>query len=284
MDGLLVIDKPAGITSHDVVGRVRRILGERRVGHAGTLDPPATGVLVLGIGTTTRLLRFCEAYDKTYVATVAFGTSTSTQDATGTVLATVDASVLERAAVIDALGRFVGDIEQVPPMVSAVKIGGERLYRKALRGEEVERPARPVIVHAASLDRFESGRNATASITVTCSKGTYIRTLAADLGDALGVGAHLTALRRTRVGPFDVAGAVALEILRPEHVRAPEESVAGYPRRSIDADEVRALVHGKPLSPAGIEGIYAAFGPEGLVAMMRDGGEEARSLCVVSTN
>lgn len=282
MNGFLAIDKPPGMTSHDVVARVRRALGVRRVGHAGTLDPPATGLLLVGVGTTTRLLRFLEAHDKEYVADVAFGARTTTQDATGEVVDTADASRLTEPDVEKALGAFVGEIEQIPPMVSAIKVGGERLYKKARRGEEVERAARRVTIHRATLDAFNPGVHPTARVTVACSKGTYVRTLAADLGDALGVGAHLASLRRTRIGPFSVEDAVAVDAVAPEHVRAPSDAVAGYPRRAVSADEARALVHGKPLAPAGIEGPYAVFGPEGLVAMVQDSAEEARSLCVVS--
>jgi tRNA pseudouridine55 synthase len=281
VNGFLVVDKPPGMTSHDVVARARRALGERRVGHAGTLDPPATGVLLLGVGRGTRLLRFCEAYDKEYVAEVAFGVTTSTQDAEGEVLEERDATGIGVDAVKKALEGFRGEIEQVPPMVSAIKVGGEPLYRKARRGEEIERAPRRVVVHDLTLESFVPGERARATLRVRCSKGTYVRTLAADLGEALGAGAHVATLRRTRIGPFDVDGAISLDAVGPETIRPMADAVAGYPRHAVDADGARALVQGKPLPAAGIDGPYAIFGPDGLVAMAEDQEREARSLCVL---
>lgn len=270
------------MTSHDVVARCRKALDERRIGHAGTLDPMATGVLVLGIGRGTRLLRFLETYEKEYVAEVTFGARTTTQDAEGTTLDETDASSVDAARAEAGLAAFRGEIKQVPPMVSAIKVDGERLYRKARRGEEVERAPRAVTVREAVLTGFTPGARARAEIRVVCSKGTYIRTLAADWGDALGVGAHLSSLRRTRVGSFSVEVAVALDEVAPAVVRPMGEAVDGYARRVIDADDVRALLHGKPLPAAGISGPYAAWGPDGLVAMLEDQVEEARSLCVLT--
>jgi tRNA pseudouridine55 synthase len=282
VNGLLLIDKPQGITSHDVVARCRRVLGVRRIGHAGTLDPMATGLLVLGVGRATRLLRFLEAHDKTYEADVLFGASTSTQDAEGGIVAERDASGLHPDAVEAALASFRGEIEQVPPMMSAVKIGGERLWRKARRGEEVERPSRRVRVLELAMTSFTPGDHPHGTLHVRCSRGTYVRTIAADLGDALGVGAHLTGLRRTGIGPFDVADAVRLDDAGPFSLRPMTDAVTGYPRRDVDAAGALLLVQGKPLDAAGIDGPYAVFGPDGLVAMMEDRGEEARSLCVVA--
>jgi tRNA pseudouridine55 synthase len=282
VDGFLVVDKPAGITSHDVVARVRRALGTRRVGHAGTLDPPATGVLLIGVGRATRLLRFCEAHDKTYEADVVFGLTTTTQDADGAPVSERDAGGLTAAAVAAALEGFRGPIDQVPPMVSAVKVGGERLYKAARRGEEVERRARTVTIHALDLLAFEPGPRARARLRVRCSKGTYVRTLAHDLGEALGTGAHVASLRRTAIGPFTEAEAGRLDDVAPTALRDVGEILAGYPRRDVDAEAARALVHGKPLPAAGIEGPYGVWGPDGLVAVAEDRGEEARSLCVVS--
>ncbi|MGH2726349.1 MAG: tRNA pseudouridine(55) synthase TruB, partial [Actinomycetota bacterium] len=207
MDGIVVVDKPAGMTSHDVVAVVRRRLGERRVGHAGTLDPDATGVLVLGVGRATRLLRFIEGGEKEYIADVVLGVETTTQDASGQPVAEHDASALTGADVERAATALTGEISQTPPMVSAVKVGGERLYRKARRGEVVERPARKVTVHELRLDAFEPSVRAAAKLTIRCSPGTYVRTLAHDLGMALGVGGHVATLRRTRVGRFDAAEA-----------------------------------------------------------------------------
>ncbi|HVL33888.1 MAG TPA: tRNA pseudouridine(55) synthase TruB [Actinomycetota bacterium] len=281
MDGLLVVDKPAGITSHDVVARCRRALGVKRIGHAGTLDPPATGILLLGVGRATRLLRFLEDHDKEYRADVVFGTTTTTEDATGEVLSERDASQLDRGALDGALEPFRGDIQQIPPMVSAVKVGGERLYKKARRGEVVERASRAVRIYELDVEAFEPGARPHAIIRVRCSKGTYIRTLAADIGEALGVGAHLGSLRRTRIGPFAETAAVALDEASGRHVRPMEEAVAGYPRHHVDEEGARALLHGKSLPPTGIDGPYAIFGPFGLVAMAEDRGGELRTLCVV---
>ena len=282
MEGLLVIDKPAGMTSHDVVAVCRRALNERRIGHAGTLDPGATGVLVVGVGRATRLLRFVEAAEKEYRATAVFGLTTTTLDAGGDVVARTDASALTEQHVRDALPTFAGEIVQVPPMVSAVKVGGEALYRKARRGEEVDRVPRRVSVEVLELESFQTGEVARASLFIRCSRGTYVRSLVADLGDAVGTGAHVGALRRLAVGRFSADGAIALDGISASELRPMEDAVAGYPRRSVDADGARALVHGKALEPAGIDGVYAVFGPDGLVAMAEDRGEEARSLCVLT--
>jgi tRNA pseudouridine55 synthase len=282
MNGLLVIDKPSGMTSHDVVAIVRRTIGERRVGHAGTLDPAATGVLVIGVGRATRLLRFVADTEKEYLADAAFGVTTTTLDAEGDVIAESDASALREEDVRAVLPRFVGGIVQVPPMVSAIKVGGEPLYRKARRGETVERAPRQVVVTELSLESFEAGVVARATVRCRCSRGTYVRSLVADVGDALGVGAHVAALRRTRVGSFDEADAIPLDAISSTELRPMEAAVAGYPRRSVDDEGARALIHGKPLEPAGIAGVYAVFGPKGLLAMAEDREGEARSLCVLT--
>jgi tRNA pseudouridine55 synthase len=282
MNGLLVVDKPAGMTSHDVVAVCRRTLNERRVGHAGTLDPPATGVLVIGVGRATRLLRFVEDTEKEYRAVAVFGLTTTTLDADGEVTGERDATALTEEAVRERLPAFVGEILQVPPMLSAIKVGGEALYRKARRGEEVERAARPVRVEEVTLESFLPGARARATLHVRCSRGTYIRSLVADLGDAVGTGAHVATLRRLRVGPFSEVDAIELEDVSVTVLRPMEDAVAGYPRRSVDDEGARALIHGKPLQASGIEGIYAIFGPEGLVAMAEDRGEETRSLCVLT--
>jgi tRNA pseudouridine55 synthase len=282
MDGLLVIDKPAGMTSHDVVARCRRVLGERRVGHGGTLDPSATGVLIVGVGRATRLLRFVEAAEKEYRTGAVFGVTTSTLDADGQVTGTRDAAALTEEDVRTVLPRFVGDIEQVPPMVSAIKVGGEALYRKARRGEEVERPSRKVRIDELVLESFLSGEHPRATLRMRCSRGTYVRSLVADLGEALETGAHVAALRRLRVGVFRVEEAIQIDAIVNDVLRPMEEAIAGYPRRSVDADGARALIHGKVLPRAGIEGAYAVFGPQGLIAMAEDRGEETRSLCVLT--
>lgn len=282
MNGIVVIDKPAGMTSHDVVARCRRALGVKRIGHAGTLDPGATGVLVIGVGRATRLLRFLEAHDKTYEATVTFGVTTTTFDADGDPIEECDASGLSRATVEAALDALRGEIDQVPPMVSAVKVGGERLYAKARRGEEVERAPRRVTIHELRLDSFEPATRPVARLVVRCSKGTYVRSLAADLGEAVGTGAHLAALRRTAVGPFTLARARGLDGLTSESLEPMERAATGYPVRRLDAAQASAVVDGRPLGAAGIAGTYAMVGPAGLVAMAEDREGVARTLCVVS--
>jgi tRNA pseudouridine55 synthase len=281
VDGILVIDKPAGMTSHDVVAVVRKRLGEKRVGHAGTLDPDATGVLVLGLGRATRLMRFIEVHEKEYVADVVLGEETSTQDASGDILATTDASGLTREEVTRSAAAFGGEIEQVPPMVSAVKVGGERLYKKARRGEQVERAARRVTIHEIRVDEFVPGRRARARLYVRCSPGTYVRTLAHDIGRALGVGGHVASLRRTRVGAFDQSLATVVNEVGAGDVRPILEAVASYPQRAVGADEARAVIHGKPLPAFGVDGPYAVVGPAGLVSMSEDRGGESRPICVV---
>jgi tRNA pseudouridine55 synthase len=282
VDGLLVIDKPAGMTSHDVVAACRRVLGERRVGHAGTLDPAATGVLVVGVGRATRLLRFVEDSEKEYRTDAAFGVTTTTLDAEGEVTAETDAGALTEERVRSALPAFVGDIDQIPPMVSAIKVGGEPLYRKARRGEEIERPPRRVRIEQLELEGFTPGARARATLRIRCSRGTYVRSLVADLGEAVGIGAHVATLRRLRVGPFSEETAIPLSEISADALRPMDEAVAGYPRRSVDEEGARALIHGKPLAAGGILGVYAVYGPNGLLAMAEDRGEEARSLCVLT--
>lgn len=277
-----MVDKPAGMTSHDVVAIVRRRLGERRVGHAGTLDPDATGVLVLGVGRATRLLRFVEGAEKEYEADVIVGVETTSQDASGEVVAEGDASAVGRGDVEAAAAKLTGEIEQIPPMVSAVKVGGERLYRKARRGEVVERTARRVTVHEMTLEGFEPGTRARARFRVRCSPGTYVRTLAHDLGRALGVGAHVSRLRRTRVGPFETSGAISLEDLTAESLRPMLDALSAYPHRAVDADEARSFAQGKSLPAFGEPGEYAVVGPVGLVGVAEDRGDVARPIVVVA--
>ncbi len=282
MDGVVVVDKPAGMTSHDVVAVVRRRLGERRVGHAGTLDPDATGVLVLGVGRATRLLRFIEGGEKEYVADVVLGVETTTQDASGEIVAASDASRLTREEVESAAAGLTGEIEQTPPMVSAVKVGGERLYRKARRGEVVERAARRVTVHEFGMDSFEAGRIAAARFTIRCSPGTYVRTMAHDLGRALGVGGHVAILRRTRVGPFGETSAVPLDDVGPGVLRPLIDALAGYPHREVGAGQARSVAQGKSIPAFGRGGAYAIVGPAGLVAVAEDRGDVSRPLVVVA--
>ena len=250
--GICIVDKPAGWTSHDVVARSRKLLGTRRVGHAGTLDPMATGVLVLGVGRATRLLTFITGVDKTYEARIAFGVETDSLDADGEVTATHDMSGLDRDAVVAAASTLTGAIEQVPPMVSAIQVDGRRLHELAREGIEVERAARPVTIH-----RFDLTPTADPLVwdaVVECSSGTYVRSLAADLGVALGGGAHLAALRRTAVGPFELSEAQPLgdEL----HLLPAIEGLRHLGRVDVD-DELAALVrHGRVLdrSRLGVDG------------------------------
>ncbi len=238
-DGLVVVDKPAGWTSHDVVAKSRGLLGTRKVGHAGTLDPDATGVLLLGVGRATKLLRFLSPLGKAYVGDVSLGSETSTLDAAGDVTATYDMSGVTFDQIQAAAARFVGPIEQIPPMVSAVKIDGKRLHELARQGIEVERPARPVTIHSLSV--LPTDEDGVFTMAVECSSGTYIRTLAADIGTALGGGAHLRVLRRTAVGPYTLADSVPLEKVSPEVVRPMVEAVRHLPS-VIVGDEVREAV------------------------------------------
>ena len=214
--GVTVIDKPAGWTSHDVVARCRGVLGTRKIGHSGTLDPDATGVLVLGVGRATRLLRFLTELPKSYVAEIVLGVETSTLDAAGEIMATHDMSAVTDDQVRAAAGALTGSIVQIPPMFSAVRVGGRRLHELAREGRHVERGSRPVTVFRYDVEPLE-GDPGVWRATVECSSGTYVRTLAADLGAALGGGAHLRALRRTAVGGFGLedAGNVDSPVLRP---------------------------------------------------------------------
>jgi tRNA pseudouridine55 synthase len=265
--GLLVIDKPDSMTSHDVVAKVRRILGTRRIGHAGTLDPMATGVLVLGIERATRLLGHLALGDKAYLATIRLGASTSTDDAEGEVIEQVDASGVGESAIRAGIAALTGAIEQVPSAVSAVKVGGERAYRLVRRGERVELAARPVTVSRFDLLDLRRGPSSIdLDVEVECTSGTYVRALARDLGAALGVGGHLVALRRTRVGPFDIEDAVTLDELpgRPRPSLSLDAAVAqAFPVRKVDAAATTSLSYGRALPPAGIAGTYGVFDREG---------------------
>jgi len=287
VDGVLVCDKPAGMTSHDVVARVRRLVRQRRVGHGGTLDPPATGVLVVALGRATRLLPFLPMEPKRYLATVAFGAETDTLDAAGGVTATAPADGIDQAAVERGLARFLGPQQQVPPMVSAVKLRGERLYAKARRGETVERAARPVTVHSLELRGFQPGPEPLATVAVTCSGGTYVRVLAADLGRALGSLAHLASLRRTAVGAFSEREArplAELEALSSLEgvVIDPAAALRTASVRALSEHEAAALATGQSLVPTGTDDPVAALGPDGrLVAVIQDGAGRARSRVVL---
>ncbi|KAF2418340.1 tRNA pseudouridine(55) synthase TruB [Microbacterium sp. B35-30] len=299
--GLLLVDKPGGITSHDVVARARRALGTRKIGHAGTLDPMATGLLVLGVEGATRLLTFIVGLDKTYEATIRLGVATDTDDAEGQVVAVTDASSLESPAITAGIAALTGRISQVPSTYSAIKVDGRRAYDLARAGEEVQLKAREVTVSRFEVlaeRRPSTGSQATEAGTATagsampgvidldvvvdCSSGTYIRSLARDLGAALGVGGHLTALRRTRIGPFDVAGAPGVADLADAMLLSPATAAdAVLGRFDVTADEARDLRHGKrllgaagrlPATPA------AAIDPDGrLVGVVERRGDDVKS-------
>ncbi len=262
---MVVVDKPVGFTSHDVVAKIRGILGERRCGHAGTLDPDATGVLVVGIGRATRLLRFATALPKSYVGQVVLGASTSTLDASGTVTGTFDMAAVTPEDVRAAAAQLTGKILQTPPMVSAVKVAGRRLYELARAGLEVGREPRPVEVYRFEVDATDDP--AVYSIAVECSSGTYVRALAADLGSRLGGGAYLRALRRTAVGGFVAAEAVALEALGPGDLRPMAALVAHLPSLTAEATVEAAVAHGRVLSRQLVgatgEGPWALFDKAG---------------------
>lgn len=287
--GVLVVDKPAGMTSHDVVAVVRRAAGTRRVGHTGTLDPDATGVLVCALGRATRLVRFLQASPKTYHAEMVLGLATSTQDAAGEPTLEADASAVTEQAFCKVLTRFHGDIEQVPPMVSALKVDGERLHEKARRGEVVEREPRPVTVHDIVLEQFTPGERASAAFLVTCSPGTYVRTIAHDVGEQLGVGGSLTALRRLTNGPFTVEDALPLERVRElgdqgallPHLVGARDAMRGLPHVEVDDEVVARLVHGAPLPAQGIDGPYGVVHGERLVGVYADADDAGRAEVVL---
>lgn len=250
--GILLVDKPGGMTSHDVVARARRALGTRKIGHAGTLDPMATGLLVLGVEGATRLLTFIVGLDKTYEATIRLGVATDTDDAEGEVVSSTDASSLPSARIIEQIRLLTGLISQVPSTYSAIKVDGRRAYDLARAGEQVELKAREVTV-----SRFEvlaerrDGAVVDLDVIVDCSSGTYIRSLARDLGSALGVGGHLTALRRTRIGPFDLEAAVAVDAIGESPLQPPASVAAAVlGRLDVTDDEARDLRHGKRLAGA----------------------------------
>ncbi|WP_205304999.1 tRNA pseudouridine(55) synthase TruB [Nocardioides sp. 616] len=263
--GLVVVDKPAGITSHGVVARVRRLAGTRKVGHAGTLDPMATGVLVLGVDRATRLLGHLMLTEKAYDATVVLGVATDTDDAEGEPTARTDASGVDPAAVRTALEAFLGDIEQVPTSVSAIKVDGKRAYQRVREGEEVVLPARPVTVHEITVSRIEpAGETLEVDISVRCSSGTYIRAIARDLGAALGVGGHLSALRRTAVGSFDLGTARELEELEEHFAVLPiaEAARRSFACRELDEDQAASARVGRALA-LDLDALTALFAPDG---------------------
>jgi tRNA pseudouridine55 synthase len=307
--GLIVVDKPGGLTSHDVVARIRRLAGTRRVGHAGTLDPMATGVLVVGVEKATRLLGHLTLTEKEYQATIRLGQATDTGDAEGTVTTGRPAGHLSLAQVQAAAAALTGEIQQVPPTVSAIKVAGRRAYQLTREGAPPVLKPRPVTVWSFTVQAVRPGRADPPStgspdtgspgtgpadpapgdlldvdVEVRCSSGTYIRALARDMGEALGVGGHLTRLRRTRVGPYDLSVAHTLDELAAQLTMLPlaQAAAAAFPVRELTADQARSLSHGGRLPGTGGEtGPVAAFGPDGtLIALVQDKDGLARPLAV----
>jgi tRNA pseudouridine55 synthase len=285
-DGLVIVDKPAGLTSHDVVSRIRRLAGTRRVGHAGTLDPMATGVLVTGIGKATRLLGHLALSEKEYTATIRLGQATDTDDAEGEMVAQASAAGISDAALTAASAALTGEIQQIPPGYSAIKVDGKRAYRMARAGTAPELAPRTVTVSVFTiLAVHRPGPGLMdVDVTVTCSSGTYIRALARDLGASLGVGGHLTALRRTRAGPYKIAGARTLEQLAGSLAVIPlaDAAASAFRRRDLTDEEARRVAHGARLAITEAGSLpVAAFAPDGsLVALLTDEAGQARSLAV----
>ncbi|AYJ49467.1 tRNA pseudouridine(55) synthase TruB [Rhodococcus sp. P1Y] len=286
--GLLIVDKDSGVTSHDVVASCRKLLGTRKVGHAGTLDPMATGVLVLGIERATKMLGLLALTTKAYTATIRLGRTTTTDDADGETVADHSALGVDDAAIAQQVALLTGDIEQVPSSVSAIKVDGQRAHRLVRAGEEFTIPARRVTV-----TRFDvtARRDVTdpgfvdLDVEVDCSSGTYIRALARDLGAALGVGGHLTVLRRTRVGPFTLEHARTLAELADDpavSLDIDEAARTAFAHRQVDADEAEAISQGRWLDPVGLPGVYAAIDPTGhTIALLQEKGKRASSVMVV---
>ena len=284
--GIVVVDKPAGVTSHDVVGRCRRIFGTRKVGHAGTLDPMATGVLVIGIERATKILGLLTATSKSYAATIRLGRATTTDDAEGEALQDVSTEHITDMQIEAGIANLRGEISQRPSAVSAVKIGGKRAYQLVREGHEVELAERQV-----RIDRFEilairrEGSFVDLDVEVDCSSGTYIRALARDLGGALGVGGHLTALRRTRVGGYGLDHARTLDELAEHPLLSytlDEACLLAFPRRDITTEEADDASHGRPLPAARIDGVYAAADSDGrVIALLEDKGSRTKSIVVI---
>jgi tRNA pseudouridine(55) synthase len=287
--GLVIVDKPGGITSHDVVARIRRLAGTRRVGHAGTLDPMATGVLIIGVEKATRLLGHLALAEKEYTGTIRLGQATDTDDADGQVIAETSAAGVTDEALAAAAAALTGEIEQVPPGYSAIKVAGKRAYTMARQGAAPRLAARTVTVWSFTVAGLRRDGDLTdADIAVTCSSGTYIRALARDLGAALGVGGHLTALRRTRVGPYDTAEARTLEQLADSFTVTPLAQAAARAFRPVNLseDDAGLVAHGRRLPASVLSGApgtgpVAAFAPDGtLIALLTEEGGQARPLAV----
>jgi tRNA pseudouridine55 synthase len=289
-DGLVIVDKPGGMTSHDVVARIRRLAGTRRVGHAGTLDPMATGVLVVGVEKATRLLGYLTLTEKQYDATIRLGQSTSTDDAEGEIAGGAPAAHITDETLAEAVRGLTGEIQQVPPAVSAIKVDGQRAYRLTRAGAAPELKPRPVTVYEFTVTAIRpagDGDLLDVDAIVRCSSGTYIRALARDLGAQLGTGGHLTRLRRTRVGEYGLEAAKTLEQLaeRFEVMPLAQAAAAAFPRRDLSADEARRLAHGGRLAPGSPaetkDRPTAAYAPDGtLVALLAEQDGQARPLVV----
>ena len=292
--GLVIVDKPGGMTSHDVVARVRRLAGTRRVGHAGTLDPMATGVLVVGVEKATRLLGYLTLTEKEYAATIRLGQSSRTDDAEGEITGGAPAAHVRPETLAQAVAELTGDISQIPPAVSAIKVDGQRAYRLTRAGAAPDLKPRPVTVHEFAVTAMTRvGDLLDVEVTVRCSSGTYIRALARDLGHVLGTGGHLTRLRRTRVGGYGLDTAKTLGQLaeRFEVLPLAQAAAAAFPRRDLSADEARRLAHGGRLAAAAAPGPgdsaagsgvpTAAYAPDGtLIALLTEQSGQARPLVV----
>lgn len=281
-----MVDKPAGMTSHDVVGRCRRIFGTRKVGHAGTLDPMATGVLVIGIERATKILGLVTATSKSYAATIRLGQATTTDDAEGEVLQDVSAADVTNEQIHAGIAGLRGDISQRPSAVSAIKVDGKRAYQLVREGQDVQLAERKVRIDAFDVhDIRRVGSFVDVDVEVDCSSGTYIRALARDLGDGLGVGGHLTALRRTRVGGYGLEHARSLEALAEQaelSYSLDQACLLAFPRRDISAAEAEDASHGRSLTAAAVDGIYAATDPDGqVIALLEDRGPRTKSVVVI---
>ena len=290
--GLVLVDKDQGMTSHDVVGRIRRLAGTRKVGHAGTLDPMATGVLVVGVNKATRLLTYIVGHDKTYTATIRLGQNTITDDAEGEIISERIAAAVTDEDIEAEIAKLRGEIQQIPSQVSAIKVDGKRSYARVRAGEQVELKSRPVTISRFDVHevrRENGGKILDVDVTVSCSSGTYIRALARDLGEALNVGGHLTALRRTEVGPYKIELTRTLEQLAQEFEILPIEKAASalFPSRTVSVDEAVELSYGRPITASAKvlelseDTPVAAFAPNGvLVALLEDKGSKARASLV----
>ncbi|MEI7723081.1 MAG: tRNA pseudouridine(55) synthase TruB [Actinomycetota bacterium] len=285
MDGFLVVDKAPAMTSHDVVAVARKALGTRKVGHAGTLDPMATGVLVLGFGNGTRLLQYITDGDKSYTATIILGAATITDDREGEVVSEADASQITDEHIKTGLAKMVGEIQQRPSSVSAVKVGGERAYDRVRAGEVFELAARTITISALEVLAIRhDGARIEIDIDVTCSAGTFIRAIARDLGDDLQVGGHLSVLRRTRVAGFPISQAISFEDLKAQSfspLQLADVARATFQVRELALDEVQELSFGRPLSVNATEAIYAALSPDDrLIALLKNESGKAKPIAV----